>query len=428
MKYNLDDKLKPGPLLLYALQWLAVVLPAVVTIGLVVGKTHYPGEVPAQHFYMQKLFFVLGFVSLVQILFGHRLPLVIGPASVLLIGILASSSASIPAIYTAVLIGGVFLSLISVSGLLAHLRKVFTPRVVIVVMLLIPLTLAPTIVRLVFVNENSALFNLLFALFITLALFIMNNLLKGVWKATTLIIGIILSTILFALFNPGQIGIESVGVASSGGQSLFTGFEFDAGLVVSFLFCAIALMVNEVGSIEAVGHILSAGNLDKRNKWGNLVLGLGNILAGSLGVIGPVDFSSSPGIIASSRCASRYPFIPVSLMMILLAFVPGFIGLLSAIPNIVMGVALIYVMTSQFAAGLQMTVKSNAVLTFNDGAAIGASLMIALLVSFLPGGLTEQIPLFLRPIVGNGFVMGILVMLVMEHLIFRKGANETKEG
>lgn len=423
MKYNLNDKLKPGALLLYTLQWLAVILPAVVTIGLVVGKIHYGTDVAAQNFYMQKLFFVLGAVLLVQVLMGHKLPLVIGPASVLLIGILASSSASVPAIYTAILVGGVFLAVISISGLLAHIRKIFTPGVVIVVMFLIPITLAPTIIRLVFGNENSALFNLLFTLGVTLFLLVLNNLLKGVWKATTLVFGIIGGVLLYGLLNSGQVGqteTNTISVISSGAQTLFVGFEFDAGLIIAFLFCAIALMINETGSIEAVGQMLSADNMEKRNKYGNLVLGLGNVLAGSLGVIGPIDFSSSPGIIASSHCASRYPFIPAALVMIALAFIPGVMDLITSIPEIVMGIALIYVMTSQFAAGLQLTVKTKAVTTFNDGAAIGVSLMIALLVSFMPNELSAQIPPFLRPVINNGFVMGVIVMLVMEHLVFRK--------
>ena len=427
MKYNLNDKLKPGTLLLYALQWLAVVLPAVITIGLVVGKIHYGADIVSQNLYMQKLFFVLGIVLLIQVLVGHKLPLVIGPASVLLIGILASSSASVPAIYTAIMIGGIFLAILSLSGLLTPIRRVFTLRVVIVVMLLIPLTLAPTIIKLVFGNENSALFNLLFMLGITLFLILLNKLLKGVWKATTLIFGIIGSILLYKLLNPGQIGeinTHTIGVISSQMQTLFVGFEFDAGLIIAFLFCAIALMVNEIGSIEAVGQMLSADNMNKRNKYGNLILGLGNVLAGSLGVIGPIDFSSSPGIIASSRCASRYPFIPVALVLMILAFIPGFMNLIFSIPDIVMGIVLIYVMTSQFAAGLQMTVRTKAVIDFNDGVSIGVSLMIALLVSFIPNEMNVQIPPLLRPILSNGFVMGVIVMLIMEHLVFRKNKFE----
>ena len=77
-----------------------------------------------------------------------------------------------------------------------------------------------------------------------------------------------------------------------------------------------------------------------------------------------------------------------------------------------------------FAAGLQMTVRTKAVIDFDDGVSIGISLMIALLVSFIPNEMNVQIPPLLRPILSNGFVMGVIVMLIMEHLVFRKNKFE----
>ena len=67
-------------------------------MGIIVVRLHFPdgGE---QIFYMQKLFALMGLTMTVQVLWGHRLPLVIGPASVLLIGILATISVGINAVY-----------------------------------------------------------------------------------------------------------------------------------------------------------------------------------------------------------------------------------------------------------------------------------------------------------------------------------------
>lgn len=420
MKYNLNDRLKIGPLLLYALQWWVVIIPSVITMGLVVGKLHFGGDAVAQGFYMQKLFFVLGVTLLFQVLAGHKLPLVVGPASVLLIGIIASASASMPAVYTAIMTGGLLLALISAFDLLKYIRRIFTPRVVIIIMLLIPLTLGPTIVKLIFNNNQSALFNLLFVLIFSVGLLAVNNILKGVWKSATLILGIAAATIAYRLFTPSAALSGVIGVLSSEPKNIFVGFEFDPGVILSFLCCAVALMINEVGSIEAVGQMLSADKMEGRMRRGVGITGLGSVLAGFFGVIGPIDYSSSPGIIASTRCASRFPFIPAALMLLVCAFIPQLVQELLTIPDAVMGTVLLYVMISQFAAGFQMTVNTKAVSDFNDGAGMGVSLMIALLISFMPSGLSEQIPSFIRPIVGNGFVMGIITILIMEHVVYRK--------
>ncbi|MCD8166722.1 MAG: purine/pyrimidine permease, partial [Bacteroides sp.] len=421
LKYNLEDKPKLGSMLLYGLQWWVVIVPTIITMGLVVGKLRYGADIAAQTFYMQKLFFVLGVTLLGQILWGHRLPLAVGPASILLIGVLASVSSGIPAIYTAILTGGVILTLFSVLGLLRYLQVIFTTRVILVIMLLIPLTLGSTIIKLVFGGSGSGILNLLFALGLTFALVVGNKLLQGVWKATTLVWGILAGTFIYPLVGGTLATTEGVtGMISSETPGWFIRPEFDAGVILSFLFCVLVLIINEVGSIEAVGHILKADDMVKRTRRGVLVTGLSNILSGSLGVLGAVDYSSSPGIIAATRCASRYPFIPAAVLLVICAFIPSLVRLLLGIPDVVMGVVLLYVMTTQFAAGLQMAVRDKAVTQFDEGATIGLSLMVAMLISFMPAGFSLQLPALLRPVLGNGFVMGVITVLVLEHVVYRK--------
>ncbi len=47
--------------------------------------------------------------------------------------------------------------------------------------------------------------------------------------------------------------------------------------------------------------------------------------------------------------------------------------------------------------------------------------MVALLFSGIP---MSVIPVMLRPIVGNGFVMGVLAVLLLEHVVFRDSEKE----
>ncbi|MFR4038757.1 MAG: hypothetical protein ACLTZT_14065 [Butyricimonas faecalis] len=112
MKYELNDK--PGilPMLMYGLQWWIVSLPCVVIMGIIVSQLHYT-DVAEQTFYLQKLFGVIGIAMIVQVLWGHRLPLIIGPASVLLIGILSTVSSGIPAVYTGIMVGGLILTILA---------------------------------------------------------------------------------------------------------------------------------------------------------------------------------------------------------------------------------------------------------------------------------------------------------------------------
>ena len=420
MKYDINTKLKPIPLLIYGLQWWVVAVPSIIVMGFVVGKLHFGTDVSAQTLYMQKLFGITGFSLIIQVLWGHRLPLVIGPASVLLIGIISSVSSGIPAVYTAIMIGGAVVTVIAFSGMLTRLQSVFTPRVITVILLLVAITLAPVIIKLIFEDREHGLFNLVFSLLLIISLVVANKFLRGIWKATTLIWGIVIGTGVCFLITGFPVRESIVIPSSTDHLQLFIPFEFNLGVILSFLFCSLALIVNELGSIQAVGHMLNARKIANRTKWGVGFTGLMNILSGSMGVIGPINYSTSPGIISATGCASRYPLLPAGVGLIVCAFLPSVVSGLLYIPGVVMGTLLLYIMSSQMSASLQMLVKEKAVDNYENGLVVGLPVMITLLISFAPSTVMEQLPNILRPIVGNGFVMGVLMVFFMEHIIFGK--------
>ena len=419
MKYQIDDKVGIIPMIMYGLQWWAVSVPSIIIVGIIVAKLQFT-DFGAQIFYMQKLFGVMGLSLLVQILWGHRLPLVIGPASVLLIGITACMASSAAAIYTAIFIGGVFVSLLAFSGLLAKLQSVFSTRIIIVILMLIAYTLSPVIVKLIFGSPSHPAFNLSFALALVLAMVMGNRVLKGIWKATVIIWGLLLGSIIYAgVTNSFHVFTAARQSSFSLSQLFIFPLEFDIAVILSFLFCFIALIINELGSIQAVGQMLKAEQMKKRINRGVGMVGMANVFSGAMGVIGPVDFSMSPGIIAATGCASRYPMIPAGIALFLCAFFPSFIGFLNGIPAIVLGSILLYLMVSQLSAGMQMMVNEKAIHDFHTGIVVGLPLMVAIVISFAPPEAVRQIPALIRPIVGNGFVMGIITVILLEHLFCR---------
>ena len=420
MKYELNDKPGMLPMLMYGLQWWIVSLPCVVIMGIIVSQLHYT-NVAEQTFYLQKLFGIMGIVMIVQVLWGHRLPLIIGPASVLLIGILSTVSSGIPAVYTGIMVGGLVLTVLAYSGLLGKLQFVFTPRIVTVILILIAFTLTPVILKLVLGDAVHALFNLFLTLVMVLALVIGNKLLRGIWKSTTVLWGIVGGVLVYyGVFGLPMLPSTGVEIILEQATVLNFPLNFEAGTILAFLFCYIALIVNELGSIQAVGHMLQADHMDRRTTRGVGIVGVVNMLSGLFGVIGPVDYSMSPGVISATGCASRYTLLPAGVGLILCAFFPSVVGMLVTIPGVVMGAILLYLMATQLAAGLQMLVREKAITDFDSGVVVGLPLMVALLLSFAPEKVLNLIPYLFKPIVGNGFVMGVITVLIMEHLIFKK--------
>ena len=410
-KFSLNSRPSFGAMLLYGMQWLMICIPVVLTSTFVAPE----GQML---FFTQKLFAVMGITMIINSLWGHRLPLIAGPAAVLLMGVLAASQlgGSSEAIYPSMVIGGVLIVLLSLSGLMRKIQRAFTPRIVAAIVLLIAFTIVKPIVGMIFSDTEHQLFAMLFAVVTVITMAVANNLLKGVWKSMVVIVAMIVGSVIYYAYT----GFPKSFVSDSIEPSLFlSGIKPDAGIIIAFIFCYIALFINQVGSVQSLGELVGADNMESRQKRGMVVQGVMNMVAGAMGVIGPVDYSLSPGVVASTSCASRYTILPAAAAMIVMAFIPEAVSVLLTIPKPVMGVVLLYLMSTQIAAGLHMIHTTNATPTFKDGVILAIPIMFTTILSFAPTEALSAIPGLIRPIVGNGFVMGIILILLLEHLFLK---------
>lgn len=422
LKYSLEDHPPIKENLIYGLQWLAVTIPAVIILGKILGNTQ--GSAGSGMLYMQKLFAVMAVCLLLQIWRGHRLPVVIGPSTVLLIGILSSQGNSPAAIHSSILICGGLLTLSAVSGLFTSLRRLFTPRVVSVILLLVAFTMMPAILQMISRGSGniSSAWHLGFASIFILLMFAGQRFLKGLWRSTLILWGMIIGSIAYFIINPAWIqDFNSAGVPllRSMFHQLTTDIVIDPGLITAFILCFLGLAINDLGSIQAVGSVLQADDMPKRITRGIAFTGIGNVLAGFMGVIGPLNFSFSPGVIASTGCAARSTLIPAGAVMLILSFMPGFLYYLSFIPDVVIGCVLLFIMCTQVAAGLITAFSAMEEPYFDYTLLIALPVLSGVIVAFLPAEVVASFPAGLRPILANGFVIGILFSLILEHLVFR---------
>jgi xanthine/uracil permease len=410
-KYNVNDRPALGAMLLYGIQWLMISIPVVLTSTFIApeGQTL---------FFTQKLFAVMGITMIINSLWGHRLPLVAGPAAVLLMGILAASQhgGSSEAIYPSLVLGGAIIALLAAAGLMRKVQSIFTPRIVVAIVVLISFTMAKPIVGMIFSDESHQLLSMVFAVVTVIAMAVANDLLRGVWKSMVVIVAMVVGSLVYYSLT----SFPTTFVSDSSAPELFVGgVEIDAGIVIAFIFCYIALFINQVGSVQSLGEFVGADNMESRQSRGMIVQGVMNMVSGALGVIGPVDYSLSPGVVASTSCASRFTVIPAAVVMIVLAFIPDAVSVLLTIPQPVMGVVLLYLMATQIAAGLHMMHTTSATASFKDGLVLAIPIMFTTILSFAPQSAMQTIPALLRPIAGNGFVMGIIIILLLEHLFLK---------
>jgi xanthine/uracil permease len=424
LKYKLEETPPAGELVLFGLQWFAIAIPTIIIIGKISSGLHF--TTPEDEIvYLQKLTFCMGAAMLAQLLAGHRLPLIIGPSTVLLIGTITSRHAGVDAVYSSILIGGVLLTLVSLTDFFAALKRFFTPRVVAAVLLLIAFTLAPTVLNLIAPVRSKAgpVSSLLFSLVLIFMMFSLYARLKGIWKSTLIIWSMAAGSILYFLlfqsdFDFGQV--ERVPLMAGFFHHLTTRIEIDPGVLIAFVFCFMALSINDLGSIQAVNELLKSEDQKQRISRGILVTGLANILSGFLGVIGPVNYSLSPGVIASTGCASRRSLLPAAILLCVLPFFPPVLALINMVPSAVIGCVLLFLLCFQVSAGLVLFLESSRGDLFEGGLIVGLSILLGAIVAFLPTAVLDALPGIFRPILGNGFVVGVSATLILEHVIFKK--------
>ena len=249
LKYNVNDPLPLRQMILYALQWFILSI-AVVSTSVFVAQ----GSPADKLFYSQRLFAVMGLAGLVQVLFGHRMPIVVGPAAVLLVGVMSSlgANADVEAIYSSIAIGGLLVALLSVGGVMRRVQQLFTPRIVVVILMLIAFTLTPVIRGLVFPNgasEAQNIFGLIFAVVGCPVMVILNRRLRGVAKSLVIPIALVVGSVAyFSLFASPSSADTSASL-----RGLFlSNFSIDWSLIVAFVICYIALVINDIGSIESL--------------------------------------------------------------------------------------------------------------------------------------------------------------------------------
>ncbi|MBE6195293.1 MAG: xanthine permease [Rikenellaceae bacterium] len=410
-RYNIDDKPSLGAILLYGLQWLMICLPVVLTSTFIAPQ----GEMVL---FTQKLFAICGITIIVQVLCGHRMPLVAGPAAVLLMGVIAAASQGHGAttIYPSMIIGGAIITLLAAVGAMKYIQKIFTPRIVAAIVILISFTMAKPIVGLIFADKAHSGLALVLAIVGVAVMAWANKVLRGIWKSMVVILAMIFGALFYYCITEFPKDFVSDTVAP---QLLLSSYKLDAGVVIAFIFCYIALLINQVGSVQSLGGFVGATNMEKRQNRGLLITGIMNIVSGAAGVPGVVDYSLSPGVVASTSCASRYTMLPAAVAMVILALFPQAVAVLLTIPQPIMGIVLLYLMATQVAAGMEIMHSTKAVMSFQDGLILGLPIMLTVVLSFAPAEAMAAVPSLLRPIVGNGFVMGIIVVLVLEHLVLR---------
>lgn len=420
--YDIDERPPIRLSLLYGFQWAVIMFPALIVVtNLSCQALQVSAEGSIRFF--QLVLLTSGLLTSCQCLWGHRYPLLDGPSTALLLTFVTLSPYGIQTIQGGTLVGSAVLVGLVAFGKLERVIAWATPNVVGVILMLIALSLLPHLLRslvgagAVEPHGSGTVFLLSLALVIVTAGF--SHWLRGFLKTVALLLGIVLGTLGFFLL--GRVDVQGVMQAHWLSMpvtwtSVAPAFYWPA--LLAFASSYIAVVVNSLGSLHGIARITDSRRLREGISRGLLLNGLGGICCGLLGLVGTVSYSMSPGVILTNRVASRYAVAWCGGILMAAAFVPKLAAVLSMIPGPVVGAALCTAMGAQMGAGLAVVASGEP--TVRDYFVVGLPLLIGTMVGFLPEPFMASLPTSLRVFCGNGLIVGIVLVLGLEHGVMPK--------
>lgn len=426
--YGLDD---PPPLalsIIYAVQWAVIIFPSYVIAAKIVAQAMaLPASSEAR--FLQVTLVCSGLGTLVQTLWGHRYPLVEGPATAHLLTFVSLSPLGLGAVQGATLAAAACLAVLAATGAVKPLLRLFTPNVVGVILMLIAFSLLPHLIPPMLGldsrhGEASALI-LVVSLALMVIMAVLGHRLRGLWKTCNMALGLLLGTVLFAFL--GRISwapiLASPWLSLPRPWSPFSP-QWHGDAFVAFLLTYVAIAVNSMGSIQGIAAVTQSGRLDGALRRGLLTTGVSGMVCAFFGVVGTVSYSTGPGVVLASRVASRFPLAWCGLLVTAAAFFPKVAAALTLIPSAVVASALCVAMAGQLGAGLAV-IAAGRTLAARDYFVVGIPVLVGTLLAFLPQSFIVSLSGMGRVFLGNGLVSGIVLVMFLEHGVFIQPKKES---
>lgn len=422
--FDIDDRLPLKYGLSQGFQWAFLVFPTLIIFAVLCG-TALDLDSARQVRFLQLSLLVYGAASCVQTLWGHRYPVVEGPATALFLTFLALVPHGLPSIQGGTILGAGLLCLFVLIGRLDRVISLATPNVIGVILLLISFTLLPRVAEnMTGINaaapQGSALVFLV-SLLLTLIIAVFSFWFKGFWRSVGMLLGMLLGTLIFALMGKLEwVQLQNASWIAFPHNWIPGPPSFYWPACIAFALAYLAVMVNSIGSFHGIAKVTDEKRLPGSIRRGLFVNGLSGIACGLFGLVGTVSISISPGVVLANRVASRFAITYFGAILIVAAFVPKLSALLSLVPGPVVGAAFCVALAGQIGAGIAIITGKE--FESRDYFVVGLPVMLGTTVAILPKAFYTVIPEALQVLLSNGLIVGIVAVLLMEHVLLRKAS------
>lgn len=352
---------------------------------------------------------------------GSALPVIMGISFAYVPSMQAiAGTYDIATILGAQVVGGVIA--IIVGFCIRKIRILFPPLVTGTVVFTIGLSLYPTAVNYMAGGTSSDSYgswqNWLVAFFTLAVVTGLNHFAKGFLKLASILIGIIAGYILAIPFGLVDLsGVQSAGLFQLPQPMHFSmSFEPSACVAIGLLFA--------INSIQAIGDFsaTTSGSMNrmpenKELQGGIVMYGVSNILCAFLGGLPTATYSQNVGIVTTTKVINRCVLGLAAIILMIAGFVPKFSGLLTTIPQCVLGGATISVFASIAMTGIKLIFQQE--MNFRNTSIVGLSVALGMGITQASGSLAA-FPGWVTTVFGSSPVVVATLMAILLNVILPK--------
>ena len=364
---------------------------------------------------------------------GRRFPLGLGSGLPVIMGVsfayvptmqAIAAGHGIAAILGAQIVGGLVAALVGLF--VKKLRRLFPPLITGTVVFTIGLSLYPTAINYMAGGTSSADYgswqNWLIAFFTLGVVTTLNHFGKGLWKLSSILLGIGAGYALAACF--GMVHFESVAQASMFQlpQLRYFGVEFEISACV-----AIGILFG-INAVQAIGDLTATtvGAMDREptdKELQNGIVGYGvmNMIGGLFGGLPTATYSQNVGIVTTTRVINRVVLGLSALILGAAGLIPKFSALLTTIPQCVLGGATVSVFASIAMTGMKLV--SSAEMDYRNSSIVGLAAALGMGISQASASLAA-FPEWVTTIFGKSPVVVATIVAVVLNVILPKNKKE----
>jgi len=322
------------------------------------------------------------------------------------------------------IVGGIVAVFVGIF--IKQIRKFFPPLITGTVVFAIGLSLYPTAINYMAGGTSNSSYgsweNWLVAFITLIIVTALNHYGKGIWKLSSILIGIIVGYMVSLFF--GMVDFSSVSSASY--------FQLPIPMHFGIKFepssCVAIGVLFAINSIQAIGDFsaTTTGGLDRMPtdeelNGGIVAYGLSNIFCAFFGGLPTATYSQNVGIVSSTKVVAKKVFGMAAGILLIAGLIPKFSSILTTIPYCVLGGATVSVFASIAMTGVKLITA--APMNYRNTTIVGLAIALGMGITQANAALST-FPAWVTTIFGKSPVVLATITAIILNLVLPK----EKEG